>query len=107
MTVISPFTPIGSTKHITVAGTSASVALPVRDSATGAWGSRTVRVCNRASETVFIEFGIDTVAAVVATSLPILPGSVEFLEINSKNTHVAAIGTGATGTIDFTEGEGN
>lgn len=95
------FTPMGTTKNITVGSSSASVALPVR-----AGIDRTVRIFNGDDETVFIEFGTSTVAAVAATSMPIPAGHVELVCIGPAVTHVAAIAATGGGLIHFTEGDG-
>lgn len=52
----------------------------------------------------FIEFGDSTVAAVVGTGTPILPGAILVLTPPAAATHVAAIGT--AGTLYFTSGRG-
>ncbi len=63
-----------------------------------------VRVFNSGTGTVFLAFGDVTVTAATTTGLPIGPGVTEVLRLPS--THVAAIGSGSTGTIYFTPGEG-
>lgn len=95
-----PFTPQGTTKNITASGTSSSVALPVLTV------SRTVRVYNATGVVVFVEFGISTVEAVAATSMPIGPGGTEFFEIGPAVTHAAGITAAGGGTVYFTEGRG-
>lgn len=94
------FTPAGTTKHISATATTGRVALPVFTT------DRSVRVYNRANEVVFIEFGDSTVEAAVATSLPLGSGACETFQVGGAVTHVAAITSVGSGTIDFTEGQG-
>jgi hypothetical protein len=102
------FTPVGTTKNITAASATSAVALPVfASTATSVMGSRTVRVFNGTAVVVFIEFGISTVTAAVATSMPIAPGAVEYLEVGPGVTHVAGITSAGGGTVHFTEGRGD
>ena len=96
-----PFTPLGTTKNITASATTSSVALPVQTE------SRTVRVYNGTDVVVFIAFGISTIEAVVATSMPLGPGATEFLEAGPAVTHVAGITSAGGGTVWFTEGKGS
>lgn len=95
-----PFSPQGTTKNITASSTTSSVALPVFTE------SRTVRVYNATGVVVFISFGISTVEAVAATSMPIGPGGTEFFDIGPSVTHVAGITAAGGGTVYFTEGKG-
>jgi hypothetical protein len=68
--------------------------------------NRTIRVFNEGSATVWIEFGIDnTIAAAVATGMPVPAGAVEVFTGISAN-YVAAIAAGATGKVYFTAGDG-
>ena len=68
--------------------------------------NRDIRVFNEGTATVWIEFGIDnTVAAAVATGMPIPAGAVEVFTGISAN-YVAAIAAGSTGKIYFTAGDG-
>lgn len=94
------FTPTGTTKNITASATTSSVALPVSTQ------SRSVRVYNATDVVVFLEFGISTVEAAVATSMPFGPGAVEYVEIGPAVTHVAGITAAGSGTVYFTEGFG-
>ena len=64
-----------------------------------------IRVFNGATETIFVTFGDATVTADAATGTPIPSGAIEVMTVMAA-THVAAIGTGATGTIYFTPGVG-
>lgn len=94
------FTPIGTTKNITASATTSRVAIPVFTE------SRTVRAYNGTDVVVFLEFGISTVEAATATSMPVGPGGTEFFEVGPAVTHVAGITTAGGGTVYFTEGKG-
>ena len=97
---MTPFSPTGTTKNITAASTTSSVALPVYTT------SRTVRVYNATGVVVFIEFGGSTVEAAVATSYPLGPGAVEWIECGPAVSYVAGITSSGGGTVYFTEGNG-
>lgn len=92
------FAPRGDTAHITVAATTASVALKA--------GGPQQRVMNNGSATAWIVFGSSTIEADGSTSMPIAPGAIEVLTPPPAATHVAAIAAGATGLIYFTPGVG-
>lgn len=98
---MSNFTPTGTTKNISATTTSASVALPVYTT------PRTVRVYNATAGIVFVEFGGASVAAVVATSMPLGPGATEFFDLGGATTYAAAIMASGAGTVYFTEGQGS
>lgn len=59
---------------------------------------------NNGTATVWIEFGGTSVAATLASSIPIGPGVTEVLSVSG--TYVAAIAAGSTGKIYFTPGNG-
>ncbi len=66
-----------------------------------------IRVMNNGTATVWINFGISTVTAVLATSMPVGPGVTEVLTIRvGAAPYVAAIAAGSTGKIYFTPGSG-
>lgn len=95
-----PFTP-GTTGTVsrTVSGSTAAVALAKTGS------PQTVLVTSPTANAIaFIEFGDSTVAAVAATGMPILPGTVMALSIAPSVTHMAAIGS--AGTLYVTCGHG-
>lgn len=84
---------------ITIAATSASVALP------GAYS--TFRLYNGATETVYLNIGSGSATATLsATGNMALPsGAIEVLTLQdsqARNLYLAAIGTGATGTLNIT-----
>lgn len=83
----------------TVSGSSQVVAL----AKTGV--PQTVLVTSPTANAIaFIEFGASDAAAVAATALPILPGTVMTLSIAPSVTHMAAIGS--AGTLYVTCGHG-
>ena len=102
MPVIDGFSPVGTTKSLSVSGATNRVALPVL-----AAMPRTVRVLNDLAEKVFIEFGVSDVNAVTTTSLPLGAGAVEFFEIGPAVTHMAAVSASGSGTVYVTEGQGS
>ena len=100
MTPSAAFKPAGRTSTVNLAATTASSRVQVQSAA----GGRSLRVHNAGSVTVFIAMGDVTVAAVLATSIPIPPGAVEV--ITCTYTHVAGITAGGTATLYFTPGDG-
>lgn len=92
------FRPVaGRTVQIDVAAASARIPLGGPAAA--------LRICNDGTATAWIEFGDNTVAAALATSIPIRPGSTEYVTFDNGGTppsHVAAIAAGATGKIYVT-----
>lgn len=99
---MDPFSPSPkSTVSITVGAVSA----PVKISDDGVLQ---VRVMNNGTATVWIEFGSATLAATVATGMPVGPGVTEVLTIDIRKgpVWVAAIAAAATGLVYFTPGAG-
>ena len=100
----APFLPAsGKTVNIDVGAASARVALA------GAGIRSQIRVYNGGTASVWIEFGDVTVAAGVATSIPIPAGAIEILtlpELGMAAPYVAAIAAAATGKVYFTPGLG-
>ena len=66
----------------------------------------TVLVTNNTTETVFFSFTVGAGTAAVATSVGIRTGASRVFGIAPDLTHANAIGTGATGTIEFLVGKG-
>lgn len=96
------FTPgPAATKTLSANTTSSRVALH------GVGNGATVRVTNNGGDVAFIEFGDSTVAATVAASMPILPGSAEMFSVPGAFTHVAAITAAGTAPLYFTTGQGS
>lgn len=101
MPALAPFTP-GTTKIITVAATTANLALP-------AGGDQVLVTSISTNAVAFVNFGDSTVTAVVPTGTqqsgaPVLPGRNVFT-VPSGATHIATIGTVAN-TLYVTRGDG-
>ena len=88
----------GTTVSIDAGVATANIALPN--------SGRTLRIANVGTVAVFIEFGDVSVAAVVATSMPILPGSVELFDRVGPTGYVAAITASSTARVSITAGLG-
>ncbi len=101
MVAVSPFTPnTAGSKTITVAATTASVALPFPGL------DQQVMVTSPAGNAVvFIEFGAAANTAAVATGTPILPGTANIFTVGPSQTNIATIGT-AGNTLYVTCGAG-
>jgi hypothetical protein len=95
------FRPMGATVNLAVTTTTGSVPL------TTSLNSREeVRIVNPSSVVMFIEFGASDVTAATATSMPMLPGTVETFEVAPSQTHVAAITASGSATLYATTGRG-
>lgn len=68
-------------------------------------GNQRARIYNAGPDTVFIEFGDSSVAAVVDTGVPIPPGAVEVFTVN-RCQYMAGICPSSTASIYVTPGEG-
>lgn len=66
---------------------------------------RNIRLLNAGSATVFVEIGVSTVTAAVATGMPILPNTSEVFD-GTLGSHVAAITAAGTATLYATPGDG-
>jgi len=103
MAAIDPFTPGGSFA-ITVASSSAAVALPTK---TG----NQIRISSLAANAVaFFAFGSSTLTVVIPTGtqangMPILPGTSVVVTVPANATYIATIGTAAN-TLYVTSGDG-
>lgn len=97
--MMNPFTP-GASALLAVTDVTGSVALP-------AAGAMQVLIYSpAANDLLFIKFGSSTVVAAV-TDIAIPPGFNRIFTIPPEATHVAAIaGSGDTGTLYFTRGDG-
>lgn len=102
--MMKPFKPTGDTVNIVVGAASARAALGPESSN----GVLQCRVMNNGTATVWINFGNGTVAATLATGIPIGAGRDEVFTVPAVATtvNVAAIAAAASGTIYFTPGEG-
>lgn len=98
---MTPFTPTGSTVNLAVTGSTGAVAL-----GTLGQGGSTVRIYNAGAATVFINFGISTVEAATATSIPVPAGAIEVYSVGPSVTHVAGITASGTATLYATLGQG-
>lgn len=103
MPSLAPLTP-GSNIAITVAATSAAVALPLL------YGDQIMVTSPAANAIAFIAFGISTLTVVIPTGtnrngVPILPGTVNVFTVPPAATHIATIGTVAN-TLYVTGGDG-
>lgn len=90
------FRPTAATASITIAASSARTAITFADQ---------VRWFNGASETVYVKFGDSSVAA-TTSDIPVGAGVTEVMDVPFGATHIAAIGTGATGSFKVTPGIG-
>lgn len=80
-----------ATITLSVTGSSATTALPT----VGGDSIRQLELQNNGSVVVFVETGISTATAAVATGYPILPGQSKVITISRASTHVAVIGASA------------
>lgn len=102
MSEMNPFQAIGSTVNIDVSSSSQAVAIDIDG------GTASVRVCNNGTATVWIKFGGSTVAAALASGVPIGPGVTEIWGVSDtvSGLYAAAIAAGSTGKVYFTPGGG-
>lgn len=66
----------------------------------------TIQVTNNTTEVVYISFSVGAGTAAVATSVGVPSGACVAYGVSPDVTHANAIGTGATGTIEFLVGKG-
>lgn len=64
-----------------------------------------LRVKNTGSVRVFYELGNSSVAALVASSIPLDPGETEMLRLDEQ-THIAGITSSGTGSLHAITGDG-
>lgn len=69
-------------------------------------GVTQVRVYNAGTVVIFVEFGISTIEAAVATGYALAPGAIEVLSIDATATHIAAITAGTAATLYVHSGKG-
>lgn len=96
------FRPLGNNKTVNLAVTAAAQFLSIPDSL----GTRSVRLVNSGTATIFIEFVQASQTAALTTSLPMLPNTVEVFTLPTDVTRLSVIGTGTTNTLYVTYGEG-
>jgi hypothetical protein len=97
-----PFTALGATVNLAVTNTTGSVAL----TAIGDQAGMEVRLYNAGSATVFVNFGISTVAATTTAGMPLPSGAIEVLTVGPGVTYVAALTASGTATLYATSGRG-
>jgi ABC-type uncharacterized transport system permease subunit len=97
-----PFTALGATVNLAVSNVTGNVAL----TAVGDQGGMEVRLYNAGSATVFVNFGISTVAATAAAGMPLPSGAIEIVTVGPLVTHLAAITAASTATLYATSGRG-
>jgi len=90
----------GNTVNLAVTATTGNVAV-TRPSV----GIQSMRIANIGTQTIFVNFGTSAVAAVLATSMPILPNTVETFCLQNEVTYVAAIAASTGSTMYITTGE--
>ena len=99
----NPFTKAAATVNVAATSTTGNVSLGALPSPDGG----TVRVYNAGPNTAFIEFGISTIEAVAATSVPVPSGAIETFSRGPSVTHMAAIcAASQTATVYATPGNG-
>lgn len=99
-----PFRSSGAqTVNIDVSSSSQAVKLWDSGQAT-----KSVRIMNNGTATVWIQFGSSAVTASTSTGMPVGPGVTEVQTVSSDSgiRYVAAIAAGSTGKIYFTPGMG-
>lgn len=92
---------VNNTVNLAVTATSQLLAIP-----NTAHGTRSLRIVNSGSQTVFVDFVTTTGTAVATTSMPLLAGTVELFTFGNDITHVSAIAAATGSTIYITPGEG-
>lgn len=98
--MMPPFTP-GTTVTVATTTTSGETRVAITLPA-----NRQVLVQNAGLVPAFVEFGISTVTALVASSTPILAGGSRIFTVPAAVTHVAAITGTSTATVYCTPGHG-
>ncbi len=97
------FRPLGNNKTVSLAVTAAEQKLTIPDVP---FGTRSVRLVNLGTDTIFIEFVQLAQTAAVATSMPMLPKTVEVFTLANDVSRLSVIGTTTTSTLYVTYGEG-
>jgi hypothetical protein len=103
MSTLNPFTPntAGSVTSATITGSSQNINL----AKSGISQQVLVQLGGTTPAVAFIEFGISTTTAAIATGTPILPTTPYLFTIGPGVTSVAIIGS--AGTMYFTTGQGS
>lgn len=98
-----PFSPTGNTANLTADTTTGNVQV------TTAWpkGGGVIRATNKSTDTTaFVAFGTSAVEAATATSMPILPSTVELFTVGELQTYAAGIVAAGSAALAFTPGQG-
>ena len=106
---LPPFKPATTKNTVNISYSSSSASAAVAMPASAQVG-QSVRICNLATDTVFVVFGVGTTTATTANGIPILNGTVEIIRIpdDAGYTYFAAIpNSSVSGKVYFTVGEGN
>jgi hypothetical protein len=88
---------------VNLAVTGSSQVLAVNSTAIG---TRSVRVANIGSQTIFIKFGTANTTVSATSGTPMIPNSVETFLLRNEVTHIAAIAGSTGSTMYVTVGEG-
>lgn len=97
------FRPLGNNKTVSIVTTGASQSLTIPDVP---FGTRSVRIVNSGTDISFIEFAQGTITAALATSMPMLPNTVEVFTIGNDITTLRVIGAAGANNLYVTYGEG-
>lgn len=102
---IAPLLPVtAGTTTISCTSSSAATAL----SAINSGAARVqLEVQNAGTSTIFVEPGLSTVTAAVASGYPILAGQSKVISVSPRTTHIACITASATVSLHVTVGAGN
>jgi len=97
------FRALGVNKTVNVAVTAASQALTIPDVP---FGTRSLRLANIGTQTVFIDFGTTSGTASLTTSIPLIANTSEVFTIDNNITYVNVIAASTGSTMYATYGEG-
>lgn len=97
------FSPIGATVTLSATNTTGNAALTSPGTAPM---TKSVRVYNAGTATVFIAFGADSTITATTASMPVPSGGIETFELGPNITYAAGITASGTATVYFTTGRG-
>lgn len=101
MQYIRPFSQVEGTVNLVVTATPGTIT-PTR----AHMGTQTVRILNAGTQIVFVSFGEAVVVpASTATSMPILPNSVETFLLRNEVGFLSFVAAGTGSTVYVTTGE--
>lgn len=99
---VQPITPVAAgSKTISCTSSSAATILP------SVAFQNQLELQNAGSVPIFVEVGLSTVTAAVATGYPVLPGQSKVISVSNTITHIACIVAVTTTTLYVTVGTGN